>query len=112
MPVRYKYLALFLVTVGAVFLMYSNTYTRFTPMVIENDSFHYPSEIDNENFRQNLRVVLNDWNIQYRIGNDSSVLVKRTVLWDKELLLNLTNRTLDSGWVDTLRNSLNIRAVK
>ena len=98
---RFKYLVVVGLPIAALmFFLYANSYTKFRPIVLDSrNGFQYSPKDANESFRQNLRIVLDSYKVQYTISEEGDILVKRKVCWDEELLWNYTTRACDSTWM-------------
>ena len=94
-----KYLILVLLIGIISFFIYKNTYTEFEPTVLEGNSFR-KIEVNSVFFR-NLKIVLDYYNVKFKLDEQGKVLVKRNLSVDKESLFNYTKKALDAKWLNS-----------
>ena len=80
-----------------IFFFCKNIYAEFEPTIFDGNSYK-TIEVNNV-FYQNLEIVLDYNNVNYKIDKRGKVLVNQSLSEDKELLFNYTKKALDSLWL-------------
>jgi hypothetical protein len=99
-----KYLLSIPLAVIIFYFIYMNSYVEFQPTVFENSSYK-KIEVNNM-FDKNLEMVLDYYNVNYKINEQGKVLIKRSLIRDKALLFNYTKKTFDQLWLNSHTNNL------
>jgi hypothetical protein len=81
-----------------------NSYVEFEPTVFENNSYK-KIEVNNMVYK-NLEIVLDYYNVDYKINEQGKFLIKRSLVKDKDLLFNYTTKTFDQLWLNSHTNKL------
>lgn len=98
-----KYLLLVPLIGLVIFFFYKSIYVEFEPIIFENNSYRKVKV--NDMFYKNLEIVLDYNEVNYKINTQGKVLIKRSLIKDKELLFNYTKKAFDTGWVNSHRVS-------
>lgn len=75
----------------------NNRYVKVLPINLENESFVKSNNIP-INFYKNMQIVLNHYNEEYKINNDT-ILIKNKKMGDLQLMYNYTKKANDSIWL-------------
>ena len=86
------------------FLIWSNSYVEFKPIVFDLKTEKYIPVKPDPGFNTNLKVVLRHRNISYKEDASGRILIKRKIRNDKELIWNITNWTQDAAWLNSHRD--------
>jgi hypothetical protein len=78
-----------------------NTYVPYTPIMFDNAGYR-TIEINDE-FNENLQIVLKYYDIDFRVGDDGGTLVKRKLIRNEELIHNYTKKALSQEWLKDRR---------
>jgi len=80
----------------------TDTYVEFRPVIRGKDALVY-TEISSfpASFPDRFCKVLKYYRQDYKLDTDSTILITQTLMEDKELLWNYTNKANDEQWLRT-----------
>ena len=86
------------------FLIWSNSYVEFKPIVFDLKTEKYIPVKPDPGFNTNLKVVLEHNNMAYKEDASGRILIKRKISNDKELMWNFTTKAMDTAWLNSHRD--------
>lgn len=85
------------VVLGGFVLMSGDSFTPFEATVFSKEGFRKVN-VDS-NFYKNLEGVLNYYQVEFKRDESGVILIKNSLSKDKELIMNYTNKAIDSLWL-------------
>lgn len=91
-------IVIILIVVVSLFLLYKNSYTEFKPLSFDGNSYVSRKISNQEEFKNNLKKVLEYYNEDFKISENGNILIKNKLKSNQELIVNYTKKALDKDW--------------